>query len=261
MNQIEQRDHFISHVPPGAYVSNGKTQGFIDVGSKQELPEIIVFTLSQLLKEMIIEDERIDVDTPGIKKLETGLWKMYEKKPEEFLWKRFNFILENVQAIKSLDERKDQIKVELENERVCQIFYREIPSDEAQNHDFLLNTLLAWSKLDLKETAPSHFLLLVCETDTLGSIETIEQWKEKLAELLTKHSLHSALLPPQKSPTINKDLSDWMKFWSLDQTLREQINTRFSNDEKIPLIVLKNELCAILRDYPFNRNKKHEYFD
>ena len=41
-------------------------------------------------------------------------------------------------------------KAELETKTPCQIFYREIQSDEARNQQFLLDMLMAWSDLDLQ---------------------------------------------------------------------------------------------------------------
>lgn len=255
LNQIKQRDHFFDHIPWENCLSNGQTQGFIVAGTQQELPEILVFTLSHILTEWM-EDECFG-ETPEIIKLTAANWKMYERKPEEFLWKQFK-LTSDIQKVKNLADRKHQIKEALENKRTCQIFYRELQSDEARNHQFLLDMLLAWSDLDLQEASPSHFLLLVCETDSLGDTETSMLWTQKLQELLEKHDVHKAILPPQAPPTIKEDLSNWMKSWDIDLAYREQIISRFSGNVDMPLMQLKNELCAILRNYPFDRNMSHE---
>lgn len=258
LNQINQRNHFIDHIHWDFCLNNGKNQGFIVAGSQQELPEIIVFTLLHILKEWM-EDECVG-ETPNITKLTSGNWKMYEKKhngAEDFLWKRFKLVSDN-QNVKSLVDRKSQIQIELENQETCHIFYREIPSDEARNHQFLLNTLLAWSNLELQETSPSHYLLLICETDFLGDVEASTLWKANLKELLEKHNVDKAMLPPQTSPTIKEDLSNWMKFWDIDLPYREKIINKFSGNAEMPLMQLKNQLCSILKDYPFDKNISHE---
>ncbi len=255
LNQIKQRDHFFDHIAWEVCLNNGKPQGFIIAGTQQELPEIIVFTLSHILKDWM-EDEGF-YETPEVTKLTSANWKMYERRPEEFLWKQFK-LTSDIQKIKNLTDRKHQIKAELENKRTCQIFYRELQSDEARNHHFLRDTLLAWSKLDLQETSPSHFLLLVCETNSLGDAKASLQWKEKLKGLLAEHGLHEAILPFQTSPTINEDLPNWMKSWDIDLKYREQIIARFTGNVDMPFMQLKNELCAILKDYPFDRKMSHE---
>ena len=255
LNQMDQRDHFYKHISWDICLRNGKAQGFIVAGTQQELPEIIVFTLSHILEDCM-EDEYFG-ETPEITKLASGNWKMYEKRAEEFLWKRFK-LTSDIQNIKCLEDRKHQIKAELENKKTCQIFYREIQSDEARNHQFLLDTLLAWSDLDLQEDSPSHFLLLVCETDSLGDAEASVLWKQKLKELLEKQGLHKIMLPHQTSPTMNEDLPNWMKEWDIDLTYREQIIAKFSGNVNMPLMQLKNELCTILKDYPFDKDMSHE---
>lgn len=255
LNQIDQRNHFIEHVPWEVCLSNGKTQGFIVAGPQQELPEIIVFTLSHILSEWMA-DECVG-ETPEITKLTSGNWKMYEKRPEEFLWKRFK-LTTDIQNVKSLEDRKHQIKAVLETKTTCQIFYREIQSDESRNQQFLLDMLMAWAGLDLQEDSPSHFLLLICETDSIGDEQESTLWKQKLKVLLEHNDRHQAMLPPQTSPTIHEDLRNWMKLWDIDLAYRERIIARFAGKANMPFLQLKNELCAILKDYPFDGNLNHE---
>lgn len=185
---------------------------------------------------------------------------MYARKqegPEEFLWDRFN-LTSDIQNIKSFKDRKHQIKAELEKQETCHIFYREILSHEARNQQFLLDTLLAWSELGLVETSPSHFLLLICETDSIGDDHEFMMWKQSFEDLLEKNGRHESMLPPQTSPSINQDLLDWMIMWTIEDSYREKIFDRLEGKVKVPLKQLKNELCAILKDYPFDNSMNYE---
>lgn len=253
LNQTHQQDHFYDLMYCDSFLNNGKTHGFIVTGPKQELPKIIVFTLSHVLKEFLGE-------TPNITELKPGNWRMYARKqegPEEFLWDRFN-LTSDIQNIKSFKDRKHQIKAELEKQETCHIFYREILSHEARNQQFLLDTLLAWSELGLVETSPSHFLLLICETDSIGDDHEFMMWKQSFEDLLEKNGRHESMLPPQTSPSINQDLLDWMIMWTIEDSYREKIFDRLEGKVKVPLKQLKNELCAILKDYPFDNSMNYE---
>ncbi len=257
LNQIKQQDHFFHALSlEVSCLQNGEARGFIIAGSGQELPRVLVFTLAQLLEGLLPDAPKIV--NMNEKKGKRIVWKIFKNKPEDFLLQFLYADAGNKQAIKSSDDIKNQIREQFEYERDCNIFYREIPDDEAQDHDFLSRTLKAWSTLFSRDTKTMDcFLLLVFDTDLLGDDKAIiEQWRVRMEESLKQHDLPSTLLlPPQTSPTINKDLARWMIDWNLGLSFERKIKNELNGSKEMPLAELESKLFPIVKDHPSFKKK------
>lgn len=257
LDRKPQHSHFDDQIPERKHVAEGKAYGFCIFGPRNEWPNAVRFTLSHLLDE-----QNHPKPLPIIKPLETKLSLTHTStevesiqdtelltRGETHLWKLL------ARRLDRSPEKTDILKV-LESKEESHVFYRELTEDEVKNHLFIAGLLLAWSKLTFGANAPNHFLLLVCESDYLGSsmfarllnARSSSNWYQGLQQLLIRYQLQNSLLPMLSSPTVAGDVEDWFKNHpEISEEMRSTIRKALLSHSSIPLSDLKEKIFPILQ--------------
>lgn len=198
LGQLDRRiqfDHFSRKIPKEYSLKRGRNMGFIAHGPGHEWPESTSYRLNYLISKRINAFKL----APELK-LDKEEREFDPEKPEEFLWE----FLGDKLGVEQRNKR--EIKLRLEKADTCYIFARKVTTHEVREQNFLVNLLVAWQKIKLKPTSPSHFLLLICESNT----NKTAQWCEQIEVLLNNSKLENALLPPLSPVNLEEDLNNWL---------------------------------------------------
>ena len=261
LNRKLQLKHFNDQIPERKHVDQGQAHSFCLFGPRQEWPNSIRFKLSHLLEEHKIQDPK---QSPEIKPLQTTINlsntgiaadKAREAKllalGETHLWKLL------AHRLLGYDAEKSQTLKVLQNAKACHIFYREVTSEEIKNQEFIVGMLLAWSQLTFGSNAPSHFLLIICESDYVESsvlswifrARSASLWYRQMERLLHKYDLPESLLPLLGTPTVAEDVEDWFKDHFIEDQQRTIIRSALKGHSAIPLANLKEKIFPILQNH------------
>lgn len=247
INRKPQRDHFAKQI---TLKESRKLHGFLISGDEQECPEDIRFKLSYLLQEDLVNH---NPHAPEIQRLHTEKSYMDGKSPEQYLWELLGRKL-------SCHPEKTAIELRLSQLDRNYIFFRELPSDEADNQQFLIELLAAWSDLSLASTLHSHFLLLIHTTENnkksllkwLPFTKHAPSWRNQVESLLKQYNVIESLLPELHSPS-KIEIRNWVKLHIDESTVRDSIDelltTEFSKDSAIPLGEFKKAASPILKKH------------
>ena len=246
LDKKNQAKQIAAQVPKEHRDCNKRAWGFLLTGHRQEWPQALSYKLAYVA-EMDLKvtlDHAADVIELDAEKLIYA-----QAKADEYLWELLGSRL-------NCPTNPTAIKKVLEEKGVCQVIYRELSSDEASNHDFLANMLEAWSKLQLAEHSPSHFLLLIRDEEDektsgwwwYGKKRTT--WFKTMQDNLAKHQLAACLLPPLETPRWEGDINDWLKR-HVSEELRDGLKTAITQAHgKAPAIPhgeLKKTLLPLLK--------------
>lgn len=120
-----------------------------------------------------------------------------------------------------------------------------------------MDLIAAWQAIKLKASTPSHFLLLVCETDHFE--ENDANWRQQISAQLEAKSLANALLPPiSDSPNLDDHFTIWIdSHFKEDQHERLIANLKKKAAElkgenrrfKLPLRDFREQFRLVFNDY------------
>lgn len=171
--------------------------------------------------------------------------------PEAFLWRLLGHQLNIIET-----ERRE-IQSRLQQAQISYIFVRKLTRKEMKQTSFLVELLSAWQAIKLKASTPSHFLLLICETDHLEESE--DNWRQQISAQLEARSLANALLPPiSDSPNLDDHFITWIdSHFKEDQHERLIANLKKKAAElkgengrfKLPLRDFREHFQPIFNDY------------
>ncbi|MFZ4702245.1 MAG: hypothetical protein ACOYMG_19560, partial [Candidatus Methylumidiphilus sp.] len=207
LDKKNQAKHIAAQVPKEHKGCKHRAWAFLLTGLTQEWPQSIGYKLAYVAEKdlKVTNDRAADVIPLRAEKLIHS-----QVKPDEYLWELVGEEL-NCQADPTA------IKNVLEAKKVCQVMCRDLSSDESANHDLLAKMLEAWSKLQLAEHSPSHFLLFIRVTELDEKPERAlffkrrTTWVEKMYDTLARYGHDHCLLPPLETPTWESDIHDWLK--------------------------------------------------
>lgn len=248
INRKKHRDHLAIQIWQN---ENRKTHGFVISGEQQECPEDIRFKLSYLLQEDLINH---NPKPPEILGLRTEKSYRIGKSAEQFLWELL------AKRLGSCNPEKAAIEMRLNQVDRSHLFFRELPSDESDNQQFLVDLLVAWSNLSLASTSHSHFLLLIHAAENSGNslfrwsflAKRKPSWRDQIESLLKQHVVTDALLPEFHSPS-KKEIRDWMGLHIEESTLRDDIEElltkQFLKNDSIPLGKFKKAALPLLKKH------------
>lgn len=249
LGQIDREDHFehlANHIPLEYCLRKGQTMGFVVHGPGQEWPESLRYKLVHLIWERTQAAKKTYPDDFLNQSQEVNL-----SQPEAFLWRLLGKELDIMET-----ERK-RILSKLQSAQVNYIFVRKMTPREVKQTSFLVELLVAWQAIKLKTSTPSHFLMLICETDYLEESE--DNWRQRISTQLEARSLANALLPPiSDSPNLDDHFSTWIdshfkedQHGSLIAKLKKKAaelkgeNKRF----KLPLRAFREHFQPVFNDY------------
>ncbi|OQW38836.1 MAG: hypothetical protein A4S08_08710 [Proteobacteria bacterium SG_bin4] len=248
INRKKHRDHLAIQIWQN---ENRKTHGFVISGEQQECPEDIRFKLSYLLQEDLINH---NPKPPEILGLRTEKSYRIGKSAEQFLWELL------AKRLGSCNPEKAAIEMRLNQVDRSYLFFRELPSDESDNQQFLVDLLVAWSNLSLASTSHSHFLLLIHAAENSGNslfrwpflAKRKPSWRDQIESLLKQHEVIGALLPEFHPPS-KKEIRDWKGLHIEESVLRDGIEElltgQFLKHESIPLGKFKKAALPLLKKH------------
>lgn len=248
LGQIDREDHFehlANHIPLEYCLRKGKTMGFIVHGPGHEWPESLRYKLVHLIWERTKAAKNSFPDDSLNQTEEVNL-----TQPEAFLWRLLGHQLNIIET----DRR--EIQSRLQQAQISYIFVRKLSRKEMEQTDFLAALLTAWQTVKLK-SSPSHFLLLVCETDRLK--ESVDHWRQRISMQLEARSLANALLPPiYDSPNLDDHFTAWIdshfkedQHGSLISKLKKKAAELKGENElfKLPLRDFREHFHPLFNDY------------
>lgn len=248
INRKKHRDHLAIQIWQN---ENRKTHGFVISGEQQECPEDIRFKLSYLLQKDLINH---NPKPPEILGLRTEKSYRIGKSAEQFLCELL------AERLGGCNPEKAAIEMRLNQMDRSHLFFRELPSDESDNQQFLVDLLVAWSNLSLASTSHSHFLLLVHAAENSGNslfrwpflAKRKPSWRDQIESLLKQHEVIGALLPEFHPPS-KKEIRDWKGLHIEESVLRDGIEElltgQFLKHESIPLGKFKKAALPLLKKH------------
>ena len=257
LDRKPQHVHFDAQIPEKRPVDEGKAYGFCIFCPRNEWPNAVRFTLSNLLED---HKTAYSKHFPEIEPLETRLNVTNNSAElssigETHLWKLLGL------RLNCRSEKTDILEI-LQRKEESHIFFRELAGEEVKNHNFIAGVLLAWSKLTFGGNSHSHFLLLICESDYLSDSRfsrlfherSSSIWYQDLLKLLSRHQLQNSLLPALCSPTVAVDVEDWFKNHNeIPEQLRSKIREALPKHSAIPLGDLKDRIFPLLQNHQSTR--------
>jgi len=245
LDKKKQARQIVAQIPQERCLCNGKAWGFLLTGSRHEWPQALRYKLAYGVET----DLMLTLDhAPELVKLDAD--KVSSKaEPPQYLWELLGMRL-------NCKSNPSAIKNTLEGKKVCQVIYRELSSDESSDQEFLAKILTAWSELQLATHSPSHFLLLIRETELEEKSGRAWFWKrriswfEKMQAVLVRCDLRHCLLPPLETPKWEDDINDWLK-QHVNEEFRDALKTAITKVHgkapAIPHRELKKLLLPLLK--------------
>jgi hypothetical protein len=245
LDKKKQARQILAQIPKEQGLCNGRAWGFLLTGCFHEWPQALRFKLAYAVEADLMLTM---AHAPELLKLDADKLNI-QAKPAHYLWELLGLRL-NCQATPSA------ITTTLEEKRVCQVIYRELSSDESSNHKLLAEMLEAWSQLQLARHSPSHFLLLIRETEHEEKPRRAwfgkrrGSWFENMQGTLSDYGLGHCLLPPLETPKWEDDINDWLRQHfneDVREVLKSAITQAHGKAPAIPHGALKKTLLPLLK--------------